>query len=81
MLYYWGFGVFYRVSVYIMIDEKVFETFPIVSESGAVSQNAAIPVVRRNLKHWYKEIITIESYASSFTSFEVSFNFIFIKIR
>lgn len=63
MLYYWGFGVFYRVSVYIMIDEKVFETFPIVSECGAVSQNAAIPVVRTNLKHWYKEILTIESYA------------------
>lgn len=79
LLYYLAVRCIGDFSLYNLTDPKICETFPIVSETLVVSQNATIPVVRRNLMHWYKEIIIIESYASSFTSFGVSFKFIFHK--
>lgn len=82
MLYYLGvWCILWGFSLYNLTPQKVFETFPIVSESGCIwkcysscglkEPNA---LVQRN--NYY-----IESCASSFTSFGVSFNLIFIKIR
>lgn len=55
----WGFGVFYGVSVYIIwLLKKFLKLFPLF-QSLVVSGNATVPVVWRNLMHWYKEIIII----------------------